>query len=112
MEGVSRTDFGLADFLTQFLHCGFEIADFLGGFGEDGDFVLADGNARGLERIETNTNKKNFEEREELVDAAIHSLDALLLRDVVLYREDDMRGHYGFAFLSSRSSESASLYAN
>ena len=58
MEGVSRTDFGLADFLTQFLHCGFEIADFLGGFGEDGDFVLADGNAGGLERIETNTRRK------------------------------------------------------
>ena len=58
MEGVSRTDFGLADFLTQFLHCGFEIADFLGGFGEDGDFVLADGNAGGLERIEPNMRRK------------------------------------------------------
>ena len=112
MEGVSRTDFGLADFLTEFFHRGFEIADFLGGFGEDGDFVLADGNAGGLERIETSRESEYFEEREELVDAAIHALDSLLLRDVVLYREDDMHEHYGFAFLSSRSSESASLCAN
>lgn len=112
MEGGSDTDFGLADFLAEFFDGGFEVADFLGGLGEDGDFVLADGDAGGLGRIETHASNKNFEEREELVDAAIHSLDALLLRDVVLYREDDMRGHYGFAFLSSRSSESASWCAN
>ena len=89
MEGVSRTDFGLADFLPQFLHCGFEIADFLGGFGEDGDFVLADGHAGRLKGREKA--KNDFEKGKKLVYAAIHSLNPLLLRDIVLYRETSMQ---------------------
>ena len=89
MEENSNRNLGFADFLTEFFDRRLEIADFFGGFGEDGDFVLADGHAGRLEGREKA--KNDFEKGKKLVYAAIHSLNPLLLRDIVLYRETSMQ---------------------
>lgn len=73
----------IADLLTQLRHGRLEVTDLLGGLCENSHLVLANGDARGLHVMRVT--EGHLEQDEQLVDALVHSLDALLLGNVVLY---------------------------
>lgn len=83
MTGNRGDHLRIADLLTQLLHGRLEVTDLLGGLRENGHLVLANGDARGLHVMRVT--EGHLEQDEQLVDALVHSLDALLLGNVVLY---------------------------